>query len=86
MRNVWVIARREYNQYFSTPVSYAVAFAILLIVGLIFALTFFGAYQSAFQGGGYGGATAPDIKGIAGTFTFMLVLSDSRFDHALDLR
>ncbi len=75
MRNVWVIARREYNQYFSTPVSYAVAFAMLLIVGLIFALTFFGAYQSAFQGGGFGGATAPDIKGIAGTFTFMLVLS-----------
>ncbi len=51
MRNVWVIARREYNQYFSTPVSYAVAFAILLIVGLIFALTIFGAYQSAFNGG-----------------------------------
>ena len=76
MRNVWVIARREYNQYFSTPVSYAVAFAILLIVGLIFALTIFGAYQSAFQGGGLGGPSpAPDIKGIAGTFTFMLVLS-----------
>ena len=76
MRNVWVIARREYNQYFSTPVSYAVAFAMLLIVGLIFALTFFGAYQSAFQGGGLGGSSpAPDIKGIAGTFTFMLVLS-----------
>jgi ABC-2 type transport system permease protein len=76
MRNIWVIARREYNQYFSTPVSYAVAFAILLIVGLIFALTIFGAYQSAFQGGGLNGPTpAPDIKGIAGTFTFMLVLS-----------
>ena len=76
MRNVWVIARREYNQYFSTPVSYAVAFAILLIVGLIFALTVFGAYQSAFNGGGFGGQSpAPDIKGIAGTFTFMLVLS-----------
>ncbi len=26
MRNAWVIARREYNQYFSTTVSYAVAF------------------------------------------------------------
>ncbi len=56
MRNVWVIARREYNQYFSTPVSYAVAFAILLIVGLIFALTVFQAYQSAFSGGGFGGS------------------------------
>ena len=71
MRNVWVIARREYKHYFSTPISYAVAFAILLIVGLIFALTVFGAYQAAFSGG----AGAPDIKGVAGTFTFMLVLS-----------
>ncbi len=52
MRNVWVIARREYNQYFSTPVSYAVAFAILLIVGLIFGLVFFSSYNSAFTGGG----------------------------------
>jgi ABC-2 type transport system permease protein len=75
MRNVWVIARREYKHYFSSPVSYAVAFAILLIVGLIFALTVYGAYQSAFSGGGFNGASAPDIKGIAGTFTFMLVLS-----------
>ena len=72
MRNVWVIARREYNRFFTTSVSYAVAFAILLIVGLIFALTVFGAYQSAFSGGA---GSAPDIKGIAGTFTFMLVLS-----------
>ena len=76
MRNVWVIARREYNQYFATPVSYAVAFAILLIVGVIFALTVYQSYQSAFTGGGFGGPTpAPDVKGIAGTFTFMLVLS-----------
>jgi len=76
MRNVWVIARREYDQYFSTPISYAVAFAILLIVGVIFALTVYGAYQSAFTGGSLGGGSpAPDVKGIAGTFTFMLVLS-----------
>jgi ABC-2 type transport system permease protein len=71
MRNVWVIARREYTRFFTTSVSYAVAFAILLIVGLIFALTVYGAGQSAFSGGG----SAPDIGGITGTFTFMLVLS-----------
>jgi ABC-2 type transport system permease protein len=74
MRNVWTIARREYSHYFSTPISYAVACAILLIVGLIFAITVYAAFQSAFQGGGLGGA-APDIKGVSGTFTFMLVLS-----------
>jgi ABC-2 type transport system permease protein len=75
MRNVWTIARREYNHYFSTPISYAVACAILLIVGLIFALTVFAAYQGAIQGGQFGGGSAPDIKGVSGTFTFMLVLS-----------
>ncbi|HUI90243.1 MAG TPA: ABC transporter permease subunit [Anaerolineales bacterium] len=76
MRNVWVIARREYSRFFTTSVSYAVAFAILLILGVIFALTVYGAYQSAYTGGGFSGPTpAPDIKGIAGTFTFMLVLS-----------
>ncbi len=72
MRNVWVIARREYRHYFSTPVSYAVAFAILLIMGLIFALTIYGAYQSAFTGGA---SSPPNIQGVTGTFTFMLVLS-----------
>src|ERR1700690_2676129 len=72
MRNVWVIARREYSRFFATSVSYAVAFAILLIVGVIFAITILQANQSGFNGGG---ASAPDVKGIAGTFTFMLVLS-----------
>jgi len=75
MRNIWTIARREYKHYFSTPISYAVACAILLIVGMIFALTILAANQSALQGGAFGGGSAPDIKGIAGTFTFMLVLS-----------
>jgi ABC-2 type transport system permease protein len=36
MRNVWIIARREYKQYFTSPVFYAVAFAIFVILGIIF--------------------------------------------------
>lgn len=36
MRNIWTIAKREYNQYFISPIAYVVAFMILLIVGLIF--------------------------------------------------
>lgn len=36
MRNIWVIAQKEYKQYFISPVAYAVAFAIMLIVGFIF--------------------------------------------------
>ena len=70
MRNVWVIARREYSRFFTTSVSYAVAFAILLIVGLIFALTLLFA-----NGGGFGGSAAPDIKGVTWWFTFLLVLT-----------
>ena len=36
MYNVWTIAKREYNQYFSSPVAYLVAFIILLILGVFF--------------------------------------------------
>ncbi len=34
MRNVWVIASKEYKHYFISPVAYVVAFAILLILGI----------------------------------------------------
>lgn len=36
MRNVWVIAEKEYKHFFISPVAYAVAFMILLILGIIF--------------------------------------------------
>jgi len=36
MRNIWIIARKEYKQYFISPIAYAVAFMIFLIVGIIF--------------------------------------------------
>jgi ABC-2 type transport system permease protein len=36
MRNIWVIARREYKLFFISPVAYAVAFMIFLILGIIF--------------------------------------------------
>ena len=36
MRNIWTIAKREYNQYFATPAAYMVAFMILLVLGVIF--------------------------------------------------
>lgn len=36
MRNIWVIAQKEYKQYFISPIAYVVAFAIMLIVGFIF--------------------------------------------------
>src|SRR3990170_1156644 len=36
MRNIWTIAKREFNLYFASPIAYAVAFALLLILGLFF--------------------------------------------------
>jgi ABC-2 type transport system permease protein len=36
MYNLWTIAKREYNMYFSSPVAYVVAFIILLILGIFF--------------------------------------------------
>lgn len=36
MRNIWVIAQKEYKHYFISPIAYAVALAVLLILGIIF--------------------------------------------------
>ena len=70
MRNIWTIAKREYDQYFVSPVAYVVAFAILLTIGVLFGINFFFYSQNAFQGAG-----APDFGPVSGTFVFLLVLS-----------
>lgn len=75
MRNIWTIARREYNLFFSSPIAYVVAFVIFLTLGIIFALTVMIYSQNAFGGGPGGAQSAPDISSITGTFTFLLVLS-----------
>ena len=36
MRNIWVIAEKEYKHYFISPIAYAIAFMILLIIGILF--------------------------------------------------
>jgi ABC-2 type transport system permease protein len=74
MRNIWTIARREYSRFFTSPVAYVVAFVILLTLGIMFSLTVLVYMQNALSGAG-GGSSAPDISGITGTFTFLLVLS-----------
>jgi len=71
MRNIWTIAKREYDNYFNSPVAYVVAFTLLLVLGLIFGLTIFSFSQTSMQNYGY----APDISGITGAFVFMLVLT-----------
>jgi ABC-2 type transport system permease protein len=38
MKNIWIIAKREYNLYFSSPVAYLVAFVVYLVLGIFFFL------------------------------------------------
>src|SRR5574339_372649 len=71
MRNTWIIAKREYNHYFISPIAYVVAFMILLTVGIIFAINIYFFVQNAFQSFGQ----VPDISPITGAFGFLLVLS-----------
>jgi ABC-2 type transport system permease protein len=71
MRNIWIIAKREYNHYFISPIAYVVAFMILLTIGIIFAINIYFYIQNAFQSFG----RAPDISPITGAFGFLLVLS-----------
>lgn len=71
MRNIWTIAKREYDHYFISPIAYVVAFMILFTIGVIFAINLYYFIQNAFQSFG----ATPDISPITGAFGFLLVLS-----------
>src|SRR5687767_15012657 len=71
MRNIWIIAKREYNHFFISPIAYVVAFMILLTIGIIFAINILYFIQNAFQAFGQ----TPDITPVTGAFGFLLVLS-----------
>jgi ABC-2 type transport system permease protein len=69
MRNIWTIAKKEYNHYFITPIAYIVAFVILFILGFLFIAILQSAAQSAAFG--YGGT--PDITVVNWWFAFLLM-------------
>ena len=68
MRNIWTIAKREYDNYFNGPLAYVVAFAILFPMGIYFALIMYFTAQSA----GMGGA-APESSAINWLFVFLMI-------------
>jgi len=70
MRNIWTIAKREYNHYFISPLAYVVAFSILLPLGIYFAIIVFATSQQAFSG-----APPPDFTPITWLFCFLLVFT-----------
>lgn len=71
MRNIWIIAKREYDHYFISPIAYVVAFMILLTTGIIFAVNLYYYIQNAFQSFG----AIPDLSPVTGSFGFLLVLT-----------
>lgn len=64
MRNIWTIARREYNLYFASPIAYVVAFILLLIVGIWF---YFVELGRAAMGQGF----VPGVENILGITAFL---------------
>lgn len=70
MRNIWTIAKREYDHYFISPIAYVVAFMILLTLGIYFTYIIWATSQQAIYG-----AQAPDITPINWLFVFLLVFT-----------
>ncbi|MDD2921912.1 MAG: ABC transporter permease [Anaerolineales bacterium] len=68
MRNIWTIAKREYDNYFNSPLAYAVAVAILFMQGIYFALILYVTSQQAMMGGG-----APETTPINWLFVFLMI-------------
>ena len=68
MRNIWTIAKREYDNYFNSPLAYVVAFSILLPMGIYFALIMFVSSQQAMLGG-----PAPETSPINWLFVFLMI-------------
>jgi len=70
MRNIWTIAKKEFNNYFSSPVAYTVAFLVLTIIGVIFVLNLL-----TYANNPFGTADALDTRIITGPMSFMLMLA-----------
>lgn len=70
MRNIWTIAKREYDNYFNSPLAYAVAVAILFMLGLYFALILLFTSQQSMMGGG---GSAPQSEQLNWLFVFLMV-------------
>lgn len=70
MRNIWTIAKREYNQYFSSPMAFVIAFLFLATIGIIFVLNLLTLSVNQF-----GFVSTPDSRSFTGTIAFLMVLA-----------
>jgi ABC-2 type transport system permease protein len=78
MRNIWTIAKREFDNYFNSPLAYVVALAILLPMGIIFSYLMFSASQQSM----FGGSAAPTAETLTTWFVILLIF----FCPALTMR
>lgn len=69
MRNIWTIAKKEYDHYFMSPMAYAIAFVIFLVLGIIFWIILLSFTQNAFQLYGQ----SPDLSAVMYWFMILLV-------------
>lgn len=68
MRNVWVIARREFKYYFASPVAYIVVFFFMLLLGIFFYINLRSAIlQAAYT------ATAPSVQIVISPMVTLLI-------------
>ncbi len=70
MRNIWTIAKREYDHYYITPIAYIVAFVILFFLGLLFTAVIRNATLNSLQ---YGSGSPPDITFLSYWFAILLM-------------
>ncbi len=49
MKNVWLIARRELNSYFTSPIAYAVTAVFLLVAGYFFGVILYNSRQATLR-------------------------------------
>ncbi len=71
MRNVWVIARREYKLFFVPPVAYVVAFFFMILLGYFF----YGGLIDAMNYSAYYGSYAPGVEIVIGPMVTLLVFA-----------
>ncbi len=69
MKNIWTIAKREYDNYFNSPLAYVVAVTIFLPVGGFFVNLILQGQRQIM----YGGGQAPDTTFLNLVFVFMMI-------------
>jgi ABC-2 type transport system permease protein len=67
MRNAWIIAGREFRQYFISPIAYVVAAVVLLILGGIFAINMYAGTMT--------GQVSPDGRMVIGPLVTILLFA-----------